>query len=96
MCKTTGVYNMEKERSVIGKRLPMTKLHSAIDKVQGRATYTEDVKLPNMLYAKILRSPYAHAIIEKIDISEAEKLPGVKAVITYEDVPKKQFEIERK
>lgn len=51
------------------------------DKVTGRAKYTYDIRLPGMLYAKILRSPYPHARIRSIDTSRAEKLPGVKAVI---------------
>jgi CO/xanthine dehydrogenase Mo-binding subunit len=43
--------------------------------------------LPNLLYGKILRSPYPHAIIKKIDILKAERLSGVKAVLTYKNVP---------
>ncbi len=54
-------------------------------KVTGRAVYTVDVDLPGMLYGKLLRSPYPHAIIKSIDTSKAENLPGVKAVITGED-----------
>ncbi len=48
-----------------------------IQKVTGRATYTFDVKLPGMLYGKILRSPYPHAKIIKIDYSKALQIPGV-------------------
>ena len=48
----------------------------------GKAEYTNDVKLPGMLYAAVLRSPYAHARIVSIDTSEAKKLPGVHAVLT--------------
>ena len=51
----------------------------------GRAVYAGDVKLPGMLYAKILRSPHAHARIISIDTSEAEKLPGVKAILTKDN-----------
>jgi CO/xanthine dehydrogenase Mo-binding subunit len=51
-------------------------------KVTGRATYTFDVKLPNMLYGKILRSPHPHAKILKIDYSKAMELPGVIGVVT--------------
>lgn len=57
------------------------------DKVTGSAKYTGDLKFPNMLFGKILTSPLAHARILSIDTSEAEKLPGVKAVITHKDVP---------
>jgi 4-hydroxybenzoyl-CoA reductase subunit alpha len=56
-----------------------------IAKVTGRATYTFDVKLPGMLYGKILRSPYPHAKILKIDFSKAMEIPGVKAVVTGKD-----------
>src|SRR5687767_597725 len=54
--------------------------------LQGQGNYVDDVKLPGMLYMDILRSPYAHARINKIDASEALKLPGVVAVITGEDL----------
>ncbi len=56
-----------------------------IAKVTGRATYTFDIKLPGMLYGKILRSPHPHAKILNIDTSKAEKLIGVKAVVTGKD-----------
>jgi CO/xanthine dehydrogenase Mo-binding subunit len=52
------------------------------DLLTGRAEYTNDVKLPGMLYAAVLRSPYAHARIVSIDTRAAEKLPGVHAVLT--------------
>jgi 4-hydroxybenzoyl-CoA reductase alpha subunit len=54
-------------------------------KVTGRATYTFDVKLPGMLYGKILRSPHAHARILSIDATRALELPGVKGVVTGKD-----------
>lgn len=56
-----------------------------IQKVTGRATYTFDVKMPGMLYGKILRSPHPHAKIINIDASKALALPGVKAVMTGKD-----------
>ena len=64
-----------------------TPLHNidGVAKVTGRATYTFDVKLPGMLYGKILRSPYPHARILNIDTSKAERLIGVKAVVTGKD-----------
>jgi CO/xanthine dehydrogenase Mo-binding subunit len=55
--------------------------------VTGRAQYIDDVKLPEMLYGKVLRSPYPHAHIRNIDTSRAEAYPGVKAVLTYQNVP---------
>jgi CO/xanthine dehydrogenase Mo-binding subunit len=57
----------------------------APEKVTGRAIYTNDVYIPGMLYMKIFRSPYAHARILKMDSSKAEALPGVWAVIRYDD-----------
>ena len=51
----------------------------------GRATYTDDVRLPGMLHAAVLRSPHAHARIVRIDTSRARALPGVAAVVTGED-----------
>ena len=58
-----------------------------LDKVTGYTKYVDDIKMPGMLYAKIKKSPYAHAKIRKIDTSKAEALEGVKAVITGADVP---------
>jgi CO/xanthine dehydrogenase Mo-binding subunit len=58
-----------------------------IDKVTGRAIYGADVRLPGMLYGRVLRSPHAHANIKGIDTSKAEKIEGVKAVVTGADLP---------
>jgi carbon-monoxide dehydrogenase large subunit len=54
--------------------------------LQGKGRYVDDISLPGMLYATIVRSPYSHATIKNIDISEALKVPGVKAVITGKDL----------
>ena len=56
--------------------------------IQGKGNYVDDVKLPRMVHMDIVRSPYAHAKILKIDASEALKMPGVLAVITGEDLRK--------
>ena len=56
----------------------------AYERVTGRATYTGDVRLPGMLYARVLRSPHPHARIRSIDTSRAEALPGVRSVVTHE------------
>jgi carbon-monoxide dehydrogenase large subunit len=56
--------------------------------IQGKGRYIDDVKLPNMVYMDIVRSPYAHAKILRIDASEALAMPGVLAVITGEDLKK--------
>jgi CO/xanthine dehydrogenase Mo-binding subunit len=58
-----------------------------VDKVTGRAVYGADVKLPGMLYGKVLRSPHAHARIVAIDASAALALRGVRAVVTAQDMP---------
>ena len=55
-------------------------------KVTGAVNYAPDLVLPRMLYAKALRSPYAHADLLRVDASKAEKLPGVVAVITRDDL----------
>ena len=68
----------------IGKALPR---RDGRDIVTGSAQFMDDLKFPNMLFGKVLRSPHPHAIIKKIDKAGAEKLPGVKAVVTHEDIP---------
>ena len=50
--------------------------------LQGQGRYTDDLALPGQLYAHVVRSPYAHAILNGVDVSEALAAPGVKAVIT--------------
>jgi CO/xanthine dehydrogenase Mo-binding subunit len=61
--------------------------HDGADKVTGRAIYGADVKLSGMIHGKVLRSPYAHALIKSIDTSAARRLPGVLAVVTAADLP---------
>lgn len=58
-----------------------------IDKVTGRARYGADFNMAGQLVGRVLRSPHAHAVIKSIDTSKAEKLAGVKAVITAKDLP---------
>jgi len=81
------------EYSIIGK--PTTNV-DGVAKVTGEAVYTFDMTLPNMLYGKLLRSPHPHARIVSIDTSEAEKLPGVKAVITGKDTPGGKYGLWRR
>jgi len=57
----------------------------AVARVTGQAKYTNDLKLPGMLYARVLRSPHPHARIRHIDTSAAYRLPGVRAVITHQN-----------
>jgi CO/xanthine dehydrogenase Mo-binding subunit len=71
--------------SLVGKR---TSLKDAPEKVTGRAIFAVDIKLPGMLYARLLRSPYAHARVLRVDTSRAEKMPGVKAVLTKNNAPR--------
>ncbi|HLE61409.1 MAG TPA: molybdopterin cofactor-binding domain-containing protein [Thermoanaerobaculaceae bacterium] len=73
----------DERRRVVGQSHPRT---DAPAKVTGRAVFTEDIQLPGMLHGRILTSPYAHAIIRRIDTSKAAAVPGVKAVITGKDV----------
>ncbi len=69
----------------IGESVPRV---DAREKVTGSAIYADDYQFgPGLLYARIKRSPLPHAIIKKIDFSQALKLPGVKAVVTGEDYP---------
>jgi 4-hydroxybenzoyl-CoA reductase subunit alpha len=70
--------------SVIGKNLP--RKDDSL-RATGKALYTSDLFLPGMLYGKILRSPYPHAKILNIDTKKAEKLSGVKKVVTGRDTP---------
>ncbi len=56
------------------------------DKVTGRAAYAADTTMPGMIWAKVLRSPHPHARILRIDTSKAEAHPGVKAVVTAQDI----------
>src|SRR5262252_8906307 len=71
--------------NVVGR--PKSRVDGA-EKVTGKAVYTGDVELPGMAHGKILRSPYAHAKLIRINGSSAEKLPGVYGVITREDQPR--------
>ncbi len=73
---------------IIGASIPRP---DAYEKVTGRALYADDIKLPKMLYGKILRSPLPHARIKRIDTSKARALPGVKDVITGLDTPQVRY-----
>ena len=60
----------------------------AVKLVQGKPAFTADVEIQNMLVAKVLKSPHAHALIKKIDASKALELEGVVSVLTYADIPR--------
>jgi 4-hydroxybenzoyl-CoA reductase alpha subunit len=70
------------EHDLVGRSVVRT---DSLAKATGEARYTADLTLPRMLRAKVLRSPHAHARILRIDTSKAEKLRGVKAVVTGKD-----------
>ena len=82
---------MAKEFKVIGKKVERV---DGFERLIGQAKYAADIYLPGMLYAKILRSPYPHAKILKIDASNAKALPGVRAILTSSDVP--DFAIQKR
>ena len=75
----TGSYN------VVGTR-PVR--HDAINKVTGRDQFGADIQFAGLLHGRILRSPFAHARIKSINTEKAEAMPGVKAVVTGDDLPK--------
>jgi len=79
--------------STIGTSVPQV---TARAKVLGQAQYAGDIKLPGMLHAKVLRSPYPHARIASIDVSAALSLPGVKTVLTGADAPKTMWGVHHK
>lgn len=69
----------------VGK--PETKV-DAVKLAQGKPAFTADFEIRGLLHAKVLGSPYAHAVISSIDASKARSLPGVAAVLTHEDIPR--------
>lgn len=71
------------EYETIGKPLPRV---DGVEKATGQAKFTVDMAMPGMLYGKFLRSPYPHAKLLSINVEKAKKLPGVKAVITRDDL----------
>lgn len=60
----------------------------AVKLATGKPAFVDDIELRGMLYARLLTSPHAHAIIREIDVTQARALPGVHAVLTYKDVPR--------
>ncbi|MBM3728651.1 MAG: xanthine dehydrogenase family protein molybdopterin-binding subunit [Acidobacteria bacterium] len=75
---------MSTQYTVVGTR-PVR--HDGADKVTGRAIYGGDFTAAGLLHGFILRSPHAHAAIKRIDVSKATAYPGVKAVVTADDMP---------
>jgi CO/xanthine dehydrogenase Mo-binding subunit len=72
----------------VGARLPR---YDGLAHVTARSVYVDDVRIPGTLVAQALRSPHHHAAIRRLDTSKAKRLPGVRAVVTHEDVPKNVY-----
>ena len=85
----TNIVLSNTEYKVIGTR-PIR--HDGTDKVTGRAKYGADFSASDLLHGKVLRSPHAHAKIKSIDVSKALAYPGVKAIITGQDMPISKME----
>ncbi|HLC02634.1 MAG TPA: molybdopterin cofactor-binding domain-containing protein [Anaerolineales bacterium] len=78
----------EESVSIVGQRVPKL---DAPHKVSGRAVYGHDVRLPGMLHGRILYSQHPHARLLRVDTTRAERLPGVKCVLTAADNPPTKF-----
>jgi len=76
------------EYAVVGKGI--TRIDADV-RVTGKAIFGDDVPFIGLLHGKVLRSPHAHARIVRLDTSKAERLPGVKAVVTAKDAPETPF-----
>lgn len=72
----------------VGERMPRV---DAKEKVLGTAEYVDDLKVPGMLYAAVLRSQFPRALVQGIDITQAKQLAGVEAVLTAEDIPGERY-----
>ncbi len=71
------------ETDVVGKPLPRI---DAYERVSGTAVYAIDVDFPDLLHTVVVRCPHAHARVKKVDVSKAEKMPGVRAVLTADNL----------
>lgn len=78
------VLDVQRSPPVIGERLP---LKDAVEKVTGRFLFLDDLPARDALIAKVVWASYPHAIIKGIDVSQAEKVPGVVKILTARDVP---------
>jgi xanthine dehydrogenase YagR molybdenum-binding subunit len=76
-------WDAEAELEIVGKSFAKI---DGPERVTGSAIYTADIQLPGMLHAKALRSPYANARVKRIDASKAASYPGVRSVITHENI----------
>ena len=78
----------EKELRVVNHSVPKVDAKSL---VTGKAVYTNDLAPSDCLIVKIIRSPYAHALIKDINTTRAEAVPGIECILTYKDCPDKRF-----
>jgi len=74
----------QSELKQVGKQ---TRRVDGLALVKGKPVFADDMKLPDMLHLKVLRSPHAHAKIKAITVEEALKLPGVELILTHKDFP---------
>ncbi len=75
---------MKESYTYVGQSVPKV---DALDKVLGRAIYSEDISFPDMLYGRVLRAGVPHALIEDIDTSRASAMDGVACILTAKDIP---------
>ena len=88
MSRTILEKELKEEYFIVGK--PIERV-DAKPKVTGEAIYGYDLSLPKMLYGKIKHSSIPHGLIKRIDTSKAERLPGVRAIITGRDIPDHRY-----
>ncbi|MCI6886090.1 MAG: molybdopterin-dependent oxidoreductase, partial [Lachnospiraceae bacterium] len=79
---------MERKKHYVGTSIVKK---DAMALVTGKPVYTDDIAPKNCLVVKLLRSPYAHALIEEIDFRRAAEIPGIEAILTWKDSPQKRF-----
>ena len=82
--EAVGGWDSRADLRIVGQSHPRLE---GREKVTGRAQYASDVRLPRQLYARVLRSPFPHALVRHIDVAKAERAPGVHAVVSAENVP---------
>src|SRR6185436_10186664 len=85
---TFPTVDVQAQTAVVGKseiKVDAAKL------AKGKPVFADDITLPGMLHAALLTSPHAHARIKRIDASQARRLPGVHAVLTYKDVARVHY-----